>query len=174
MVAERCYDVSMRPIGGIGAVALLAAALGACGGGGGQCPAAGSSASSAAPELVVEGESQTAYHSHGGAGAMISQVGLLVKNRGDAPHTLRVLKVERLHGSCNAPGWDSADPLTVREPSGAITVEPGEDTRIAVIFDPVECYNACDRFGFRVHVDVDGEPREVIAELEVQREADEP
>jgi hypothetical protein len=38
------------------------------------------------------------------------------------------------------------------------------------VFEPVECYNACDRFAFRVKLDVDGAAREVVSSLIVERE----
>jgi hypothetical protein len=144
--------------------ALFVAA--ACGSGarGGKGPAA------PAGGLSITGEEQTVYHTHGGKGAMVSSVSLLVKNPGADAHTLRVTGVERLHGPCNADGWDDARALVVHEPADAVTIQGGEETRVAVVFEPVECYNACDRFAFRVKLDVDGAAREVVSSLIVERE----
>jgi len=121
-------------------------------------------------DFDIEAEERTVYHTHGGEGALVDRVELSVHNRSDSSRYLRVTGAERLHGSCNAAGWDDARALTVHEPADVIEVGGGEALRVAVVFDPVECYNACDRFGFRVHAEVDGHPVTVEALLDVERE----
>jgi hypothetical protein len=76
--------------------------------------------------------------------------------------------VDRLHGSCDALGWDDVRALTLHEPSRPVKIAPAESLGLLVTFDPVECSNACDRFGFRVHVQLDGAPVMVDSLLEVE------
>ena len=153
-------------------VAVLAVAVLGCGGAPRPAPAAAAAASAAAgpADFDLAAERRTVYHTHGGEGALVDRVELAVRNRSDRARQLRVVGVERLHGSCNAPGWDDARPLVVRAPTAPVTVAPAESLRVAVMFDPVECYNACDRFGFRVHAEIDGAAVVVEAALDVQRE----
>jgi hypothetical protein len=152
----------------LGMVWLVALACG-----GAQKASGGGRASGLPADFDLEGEEQTVRHPAEGQGAQIDTVTLLARNRGGQARKVRVLRVERLHGSCDVPGWDDAQPLAVRAPAGEVSVAPGEEMRIAVQFDPVECYNACDRFAFRVHVELDGQPLEVEAALEVERGPDE-
>jgi hypothetical protein len=154
-------------------VAVVAVAVLGCGGATSSAPRPAAAAAGPA-DFDVAAERRTVYHSHGGEGALVDRVELSVRNRSDRVRQLRVVGVERLHGSCNAPGWDDARPLVVRAPMEPVAVAPAESLRVAVMFDPVECYNACDRFGFRVHTEVDGAAVVVEAPLDVQREEPDP
>ena len=152
-------------------VAVLAVAVLGCGGAAASSPRPAAAAASAGPaDFDLAAERRTVYHTHGGEGALVDRVELAVRNRSDRARRLRVVGVERLHGSCNTPGWDDARPLVVRAPTEPVAVAPAESLRVAVMFDPVECYNACDRFGFRVHAEIDGAAVVVEAALDVQRE----
>jgi hypothetical protein len=155
-------------------VAVLAVAVLGCGGRVASSPGPAPAAANGPADFDLAAERRTVYHTHGGEGALVDRVELAVRNRSDRARQLRVVGVERLHGSCNAPGWDDARPLVVRAPMAPIAVAPAESLRVAVMFDPVECYNACDRFGFRVRAEIDGAPVVVEAELDVQREAPDP
>jgi hypothetical protein len=123
-----------------------------------------------AAEVAIEGIERTVFHTHGESGASVDRVALELRNPGEHVRLLRVAGVERLHGSCNQPGWTDTRALAVREPLGEVKLLPGEAMNLAVLFDPVECYNACDTFGFRVHLRVDGVARVVEVPLVVERE----
>ena len=116
------------------------------------------------------GRATQVYHTHGGAGALVDRVEPPVRNRSDRARRLRVTALERLHGAATRPAGTATKPLVVRQPEAPVEVAPAETLRVAVLFDPVECYNACDRFGFRVHVEVDGAAGVVEAPLDVERE----
>jgi hypothetical protein len=120
--------------------------------------------------LKIVGEEQTVYHTHGGPGAMVSSFTLRVTNGSRAAHTVAVGTLELLHGSPSEREWKSAQPLPVLEPSAPVPIAPGADARLTLTFDAVEVYQAYDRFGFRVKLTVDGAPREIVTDLDVERE----
>ena len=122
------------------------------------------------PDFEVEGEAMQVHHGRGGTPAFINNVTILVHNRGVRARTLRVHGIERLHGSCDAAGWNEETALEMTDPKDDIVIEAGESTRIAIVFNEVECFNACDRFAFRVSVDVDGTEVAVEARVDVQRD----
>lgn len=79
----------------------------------------------------------------GGAGAMVASVGLLARNRGEGAQTLRVRGIGRGHGSCDGTGWERADAMVVHESAGPV-IHAAEQARVPVVFDSVECYDACE------------------------------
>jgi hypothetical protein len=152
---------------------LLALPAGLAGG----CAASAASAKPAAPrplglpdDFDLEADGRRVRQPAGGGGVIVDRVQLSLRNRSDRPRVLKVTDVERLHGSCEALGWDDIRTLTLRAPAGPVQVGAGEALGLMVTFDPVECQNACDRFGFRVHIELDGTPVVVDSLLEVERD----
>ena len=143
----------------------------------GACAASAASVRPAAPrplglpdDFDLEADQRHVRRPAGGGGAIVDRVQLSLRNRSDRPRVLKVTAVERLHGSCEALGWDDIRALTLREPAAPVQVGAAEALGLMVTFDPVECQNACDRFGFRVHIDLDGTPVVVDTLLDVERE----
>jgi hypothetical protein len=120
------------------------------------------------PDMDVEADRQTVYPGPDGGAAIVDRVELSVRNRSDRPRQLLITRVERLHGSCESKEWDDVRALTVHQPVEIVNIAPAETLDLAVVFEPVECYSVCDRFGFRVHVDVDGAPMVLDALIDVQ------
>jgi hypothetical protein len=121
-------------------------------------------------DFDLEADRRSVLQPRSGGGAIVDRVRLSLRNRSDRPRELAVTGVDRLHGSCDALGWDDVRALTVHEPSRPVKIAPAEGLDLAVTFEPVECYNACDRFGFRVHVELDGQPVVVDSLLDVERD----
>jgi hypothetical protein len=123
-------------------------------------------------DFDLEGDRQSVRQPATGHGAMVDRVALSLRNRSDRPRVLTVVGVDRLHGSCDALGWDDVSELKLHEPSKPVQIGAAEALEVAVTFDPVECFSVCDRFGFRVHVELDGKPIVVDTLLDVERERD--
>jgi hypothetical protein len=121
-------------------------------------------------DFDLEADRRSVRQPAGGGGAIVDRVQLSLRNRSDRPRVLKVTGVDRLHGSCEALGWDDIRALTVHEPAAPVQVAAAEALSLMVTFEPVECQNACDRFGFRVHLDLDGTPVVVDSLLDVERE----
>jgi hypothetical protein len=123
-------------------------------------------------DFDLEGDRRSVRQPATGHGAMVDRVTLSLRNRSDRPRVLKVVGVDRLHGTCEALAWDDVSELVLHEPSKPVQIGAAEALEVAVTFDPVECYSVCDRFGFRVHVELDGRPVVVDTLLDVERERD--
>jgi len=110
-------------------------------------------------------------HTHGGDGAIVSRVELVVHADDDRAHTIEVRGIELLVGSGNAKDWFSRTPLAVEN---RVIAVPAGARRVYLTFAAVEVYNACERFAFAVDVVIDGDRRSLEVPLTVEREAAEP
>jgi hypothetical protein len=134
---------------------------------------------------VVESVNQ-ASHVHGGEAAAIDHAQINFQVKDTKPHALEVTKLEMLRGHCRETTWSSRDALVVT----GYAVYDWENTdplakfaafakvrlpntpdlySVAVTFDSLSVYQACDRFAFAVKMVVDGKALEIEVPLQVKR-----
>lgn len=130
--------------------------------------------------LIVRDAGNTAMHSHGGSAATIRSVALTVERTTPGTSTLEVESVTWLHGHCRETGWTQLEPRTVqglnldggppRPARSVLRFAAGAVHRLAIGFQPVEAYNACDRFAVRIDLRGDGARATLEVPFDVVRE----
>ncbi len=115
---------------------------------------------------------------HGGAPAKVHTLWINLDNALGRAHRVRVTKLSWLRSHCRSTGWDSSKPLRVASldvnawdeldpsvtgTSSVVLPARADWYQLRVHFDGITAYQACDRFGAEVELEVDG--RRVTIEL---------
>ncbi len=125
-------------------------------------------------------------HIHGGTPATVAKARMNFQLRDGKTHVVIAKKLELLHGYCNDPkkwaerkllavsgyqvnDWDHADAVASAKDRANLPAKR-DLFQVVVAFEGVSAYQACDRFGFALSLDVDGKTAEVELPLDVIRE----
>jgi hypothetical protein len=123
-------------------------------------------------------------HNKGDAGATIDLVHIYLRNNDGKPHTLRIKKLEWVHGHCNSQKWADRKTLAIRGDlemytDGQDPVATGSDKIVMpeakdvyslhASFKSFQAYNECDRFAFAIQLELDGKVTSVELESKITR-----
>ena len=124
-------------------------------------------------------------HAHGGSPAELDEARLNLANRDGKPHAISVSRIELLDAHCGKDqGWDRRERLDLRgvdltiwneaDPvsegkTGVQVPDVARTYQLTAHVAPFKVYQACDRFGFAMHLDIDGQAHLVELPLRVKR-----
>lgn len=127
--------------------------------------------------VQVEGLTQRASHTHGGAPAIAPPPRLALRARRAA--SVRFVRAQLLRRHCREARWNVVQDAAVvewtrGEGSGTPAATPlrlraGEEVEVLLGVPHEHVYQACDYFAYRVHVEVDGRRASVESRLEIVR-----